>query len=377
MNESIPLGRIAGIRIGLNWTLVVVFALVTLSLAGGELPAQWPGYSTVQYWIAGVVTALAFFASLLAHEMAHATIARRLNVRVDGITLWLFGGVARIRGEDMTARSELRIALAGPALSLLLGALLTAGGAFVARTTSWDLAAGAVQWLGRLNLILAVFNLMPAFPMDGGRVLRAVLWRRKGRARATRIAAAAGRGFAFLLIGLGVLDSVVNSPLGGLWLAFLGWFLLGAARSEELQARVEPALKQMRARDVMTADPITVPAWMTIEAFLQLAQGLQHKAYPLLDVSGAPAGLLLIGRAQRLTPAQRRSRRAADVACAMSAVPVAGPDDLLSDVLSGAPTCTEGRVLVVEDGRVVGIVTPTDMARASQAGEPAQHTPSS
>lgn len=232
MRQTIHLGRVGGVSVGLHWSVVVTFGLLTWTLAAYELPQTLPGRADFVHWSAAAITAILFLGSLLLHELAHALTARRLQVAVQGITLWLFGGVARIRGDQMTARSELRIASAGPALSFLLA------GIFAVAASLGDGAPGTVlEWLARINLVLAVFNLVPAFPMDGGRILRALLWQRKGRSRATAIAAYGGKGFAFLLIGLGLVLVSMRDPLGGMWLAFLGLFLSNAAEREESHLR--------------------------------------------------------------------------------------------------------------------------------------------
>src|SRR5256714_7596844 len=190
MTDSLSLGRIAGIRVGLNWSLVVVIALIAWTLATGSFPSAAPGQGAGAYWAAGLVAAVLFLASLLAHELAHSVVAQRLGVRVEGITLWLFGGVSRLSGDVRSSRAEALIAVVGPITSLVLAGLFFLVGAGVSAGYGPGLAATTAGWLGTINIILAVFNLLPAFPLDGGRVLRALLWGRTGdRIRATRIAA--------------------------------------------------------------------------------------------------------------------------------------------------------------------------------------------
>jgi Zn-dependent protease len=234
MGSSIRLGRIAGIEISVNWSWLVVFALITWSLATGVFPSQNPGLSNAAYATMAVVAALCFFASLLLHELGHALQARRERVRIDGITLWLFGGVARLGGSFSSAGAEFRIAIAGPLVSLAIGALLAAVHFLVTLPEPVD---GVVFWIGVTNLGLLAFNLLPALPLDGGRVLRSGLWYRwRDFRRATLTALRISRAIASLLVVGGVVLLGWQGAYSGLWLSFIGWFLLMAAASESRAA---------------------------------------------------------------------------------------------------------------------------------------------
>ncbi len=203
MNSTITIGRIAGVKIGLNWSWVIVFALIAWSLEAAVFPDQNPGLSKAAYLGMGLVAAFLFFAALLLHELGHAVQARREGVEIEGITLWLFGGVAMFKGEFPNAGAEFRIAIAGPFVTLVIGSALIATAAM---THLPDAIDGVVVWLGYINFLLLAFNLVPALPLDGGRVLRAALWGAKGDFNwATRTAANVSRAFAFLLIAGGLL----------------------------------------------------------------------------------------------------------------------------------------------------------------------------
>ena len=239
---------------------LAIVALIAWGLASGTLPELAPGYSTAEYWIAGSVTAVLFLAGLLAHELSHSLVAIRRGIHVRDISLWLLGGIATIEDEPEVRRTNSRIALAGPATSIALGvaALLVApvadglGGA--------PLFVATVAWLGSINLVLAVFNLAPVGPLDGGRVLRAWLWRRHGnRVQAARTATRAGETFAHVLIAVGILELFFGAGVSGVWAILLGWFLLGAARAEKAQIEMEAQLAGLRVKDVMTPDPVTAP----------------------------------------------------------------------------------------------------------------------
>lgn len=240
MGASLRLGRIAGVDVRLHWSLAIVFGLVVWTLAGQVFPVVVPDQSQSAYWLVSGLAAILFYVSLLSHELGHALVARRLGVVVDGITLWLFGGVARLRSDVGTAGTEARIAIAGPIVSLVL-ALGFGAATFALDTTGGPaLVEGVCAWLAASNAILLVFNLLPAFPLDGGRLLRAWLWGRRGdRARATATAGRLSRALAVLLMGLGLLAFIVERAPSGLWLIVMGLFLIAASRSEQPVATVQ------------------------------------------------------------------------------------------------------------------------------------------
>ncbi|HEY2437258.1 MAG TPA: site-2 protease family protein, partial [Solirubrobacteraceae bacterium] len=209
MSESLHLGRIRGIAVGINWSLLPVFFLLSWSLADTLLPAAAPGFAGWAYWVFAILTTAAFYASLLAHELSHAVVAQRHGVRIKGIVLWLFGGVAQMENDSPNPRAELEFTAAGPAMSFAVaaGSLLLAGLVSLAGASS--ILVAALRWLGEINILLGVFNLLPAFPLDGGRILRAVLWRRWGdRARATNAASRVGRIGGYVLIAIGLIAFV-------------------------------------------------------------------------------------------------------------------------------------------------------------------------
>ena len=264
MRDSLKLGSVAGIPIGLNWSLLVIAGLLTWQLTTLVFPSIVPDQSTAAYLAAGLMTATALFGSILTHELGHAAIARREGVPVEGITLWLLGGVARLGAEPRTAGAELRIAAAGPAVSV--GVAATAGVAALAAGAAGapDLAVTAIAWIAALNLILVIFNLVPAAPLDGGRILKALLWWRHGdRIRATMTATGAGIVVGWAMVGLGLVQVVAGGP-SGLWTALLGWFVLSAAQAERAAALRERRIwVRPEAIDVVlsssTVDPARVP----------------------------------------------------------------------------------------------------------------------
>src|SRR2546422_7977554 len=251
MNENLSLGRIAGIHVGLNWSLLVIAALLAWSLATGILPCAAPGQTSSAYWTAGVVSAFVYLASLLAHELAHSVVAMRRGVRVEGITLWLFGGVSRFSSESSSPGAQALITFVGSLTSLVLGVVFVLISVAVGGGAHPGLVPATLSWLGYINILLGVFNLLPAFPLDGGRILQSPIWLRTGdRLRATNIAARIGMAFAFLLIAYGLVTSFAAGGLfGGGWVVFLGWVLLLGAPAAPTRAPVRPAASRISVAD--------------------------------------------------------------------------------------------------------------------------------
>jgi Zn-dependent protease/CBS domain-containing protein len=372
VRASISLGRIAGIRVGINASVFLIVAILVVGLATGQLPAAYPGRGFLAYAIAAIVAAVVFLASLLAHELAHSVVARRNGIEVESIVLWLLGGVAQLRGEAKTPGADFRIAIVGPLTSLVLGVGfgLAAGGLTLLGGTG--LPVGVLSYLAATNVLLAVFNLIPAAPLDGGRVLRAALWRWRGnRQRAAVNAARAGRVVGFLLIALGVLQLVTGLGLGGVWLALIGWFMVSAATAEEQQARLSGRLAGVRVADVMTPQPLTLDPNLTVDHFVgQVALTHRFSTYPLVDPVGQLTGLVTLNRVRAVPPAERATTHLREIACAPNEVPVARPDDSLVELLERMHGCADGRAIVIDGaGRVVGLVSPSDVARALQLAD--------
>src|SRR3954447_25194128 len=294
MRQTLRLGRIAGIPLGAHWSVLVIMALLVQGLATGILPATAPGWSRAAYWATGIAAALLFLLSLMAHEMAHALVARHYRIRVSRVTLWLLGGVAELEDEAPHARADLFVAAAGPLTSIFAG-LVFGAAAFGAGTLAAPvvLVAG-LGWLAAINVVLAVFNLLPGAPLDGGRILRAIVWRIRGdRYRAGVIAARVGTGLGVLLAFGGLLEVFVLRQLGGFWLAIVGWFLASAATMEASQARLRATLVGRSVRDIMNAYPICGHPEQTAAEFQRLvASRAIHRVYPLRDWYGRPAGLV-------------------------------------------------------------------------------------
>jgi Zn-dependent protease/CBS domain-containing protein len=365
MAPSIRLGRIFGIEIGANWSLLFIFALIAWTLATTILPLEVKGQSSVAYWSAGVIGAIAFYVGLLAHELAHAITARRNGVKVSGITLWLFGGVSRLDGEPPNARSEALITAVGPLTSLAVALLALLGAFALAAAGVPALVSDLLFWLGWINLSLAVFNLIPAFPLDGGRLLAAVMWGRRGsRAAGVHSAVRVGRVIAYGMIALGLVEVFLGSVLNGIWIAFLGWFLLSAASAEEAGIVTRALLKSVPVSAAMSSPVIVVPDWLTVDSFLTGVAPQHHvTTYPVHGRTGDLTGVVRLRQALTVPPSQRHERRLSELAVPIADVPTASPNEDLEVVLRRAGESLDKRVLVFDGGQLVGIVSPADLSR--------------
>jgi Zn-dependent protease/CBS domain-containing protein len=364
MRATLKLGTVAGVAIGAHWsalgTVALLFAVVTSGFAHA-----YPDQPTAARVAAGALAAVLFMASLFAHEVAHAVVAKRQGLEVEGITLWLLGGVSRIRGEASRPRADFAIAIVGPAASLASAAVFAG--------LAWALAAAGVgplwvavaSYLALVNVLLAGFNLVPAAPLDGGRVLRAVLWAIRGdRASAAVWAARMGRGFGMILLLFGGLEFLFGFGFG-LWWLLLGMFILVMAGAEERQARTGAALKGVRVGEVMTRDPETVSGDLSVEAFLgEYAVSRRHSAFPLVDGDGRVEGLITFNRLIAVPHARRAATTLRDAACPPREIPFADQDEPLDGLIPRLAASPDRRALVFSADRLVGIVTTSDINRA-------------
>lgn len=363
MRQSLRLGRVAGIPIGVNWTVLVILILIADIVARSILPRVDAGQPAAVYWAIGIPTALLFLASLLAHEIAHALVARRRGVPVRSITLWILGGVTQLGGETRSARADLEIAVAGPLVSLAAGGVLILVTIAVESLGAPALVGAALGWIGGMNLLLAVFNLLPGSPLDGGRILRALSWMRHGdRARADRVAIRAGQILGGVLVCAGLAQALIAGQLSGLWLSLVGWFLIWAAGMEGHTAILRQAAEGMRMRDLMIHEPATVPAWSPIGQFVDaIAMSSRQSAFPVVAMDGEPTGVIAVEQVAHVPPS-RTGERVQTIAERLPADYVAAPEDQVTSLLGRAPVARTVLAVVVSGGRVVGMVTTEDLA---------------
>lgn len=361
--RGILLFTLTGIEIRLDPSWFLIFLLIMVSLAAGYFPNQYPGQSTMAYWVAGAAASLLLFVSILAHEFSHAVVARLSGISVPAITLFLFGGVSHMEEEAETPASEFRIAAVGPFTSFALAGVFWS----VHRLLPSDLPVlpqAVVAYLAWINAALGVFNLLPGFPLDGGRVLRAAVWWKTGSLRrATRVAADAGKGLAIGLMLLGGLQIFSGALLGGLWLVFIGMFLRGMAEAGYQNLVLVQSLEDARVGDVTIEDPITVTPRLSIRELIDdyfLEYG--YRAYPVVE-DGKPLGLISVNDLQGLPVDERESTTVAermrelDDACCVS------PDVPLTEALKKLEDTTGGRLLVTRGGDLLGILTKGGLAR--------------
>jgi Zn-dependent protease/CBS domain-containing protein len=356
MRGSVRLGTILGIPISLHVSWFLVAALITWTLASGYFPIEYPGWTAGTYWLVGAVTALFFFASVLIHELGHSVLALREKVPVKGITLFIFGGVAQIGREPPTAGAEFRIAIAGPLASLGLAALF---GGLGAGLPDGSVAAAPLAYLGRINLLLAAFNMIPGFPLDGGRVLRAALWQFGGSFRqATRWASWAGRAVAFLFILWGVgLVLFGGGLLNGLWIAFIGWFLNNAAESSYQQVVLRETLTGVKARSVMTQGCVTVPSDLQVNRLVEdHVLGAGQRCFFVADRDDV-RGLITLHNIRSVPREEREALTAVQVMTTVDSVYRASPDDDVWAVLQKMDEHDLNQVPVMDNGTLLGLIT--------------------
>ncbi|HTR20377.1 MAG TPA: site-2 protease family protein [Gemmatimonadales bacterium] len=358
--RRLHLFTIAGIPIRLDPSWFVVAFLVTWSLAAGLFPLWLPHYAPATYWIMGVAGALGLFLSILLHEGCHALVARRQGIPMQGITLFIFGGVAEMGDEPPSARAEFLMAAAGPLASIAIG--LAALGLTVL-IPGWPAAMRVVlNYLGVVNLILAGFNLVPAFPLDGGRLFRAVLWHRGGDLRrATRIASRVGVGFSYLLLLLGALRLAAGDVFGGIWSFLIGLFLRQAAGSAYQQVVARRLLEGEPVRRFMTRDPVSVRPDTTVSELLdQYVFRYHHKLFPVQD-NGRLLGTISTQAVKQVPRAEWGRRTVGALALPQSEANAIRPDTDALQALGLMRKTGQPRLLVVDEGRLVGILTLRDL----------------
>ncbi len=357
---SFTLLRVRGIRIGAHWSWLVVFTLVSWSLGRDVFPLAYPGLNSGTYMAMAVVSALVFFICILLHELGHAFRAIKEGMKISDITLWLFGGVARFEGRFPSAGAEFRIAAAGPLVSIVLAGLFGLG-AWGGGNSGLPLEIGGVlDYLARINIAVVVFNLIPALPLDGGRILRSWLWSRKNDfAAATVSATRISSVFAYFLMFIGVFWLFIGDPVSGLWSLVMGWFLLQASQAEKNYALVAGAFQDMSVRSLMTRNPVMFRSDTGLDEFLHLAQASPHAVYPVVD-DGVLRGMVSL-RTASAVPAETRA--AQTVAEIMDRPVVLEGASQVVDIVNDL-RLPPGRAAVVEDGQVAGVLSLSDVARA-------------
>jgi Zn-dependent protease/CBS domain-containing protein len=356
MPGSIHIGDIAGIRININVSWLIILVLLTISLAVGWFPATIPGLSVGTYYVLGFIAAILLFASVLAHELAHSLVARARGLPVHDISLFIFGGVSNIEREPRNPGTEFQIAIVGPVASLLIGGIswlltLAVDGA------SRPLAA-ILGYLAVANVLLGIFNLIPGFPLDGGRVLRSIIWKATGSLRrATQWATRVGQVVAFLFILWGIWQVFNDNLLGGIWIGFIGWFLLTSAQSANTQVALESLLRGVRVAEVMRPIAVSVPPGLPLREVVDgylLPMGL--RAVPVVEGERF-LGLLTLGEVRNVPRDQWDTVTAGQVVIPPERLRAVGPEQSLNDVLPLMVREDVNQLPVTQGGRLVGMVS--------------------
>ena len=365
---SFRVARIRGIAIEIHPSWLFILGVLSFSLSDGVFPDQYPGWSTATYWAVGVTSALLLFVAVLVHELAHAVVAQRRGLEVPKITLFIFGGVSHIARQPRSAGEEFAIAVAGPLTSLAIAVL--AGAVYLTMHERVEQVGAIGAYLATVNLLLAIFNILPGFPLDGGRVLRSIAWRRtKSFRRATRIAGSVGEIFGYTLMMGGVAFLLAGYAWNGLWFMFIGWFLSGAARGEKEALQLESVLSRLRARDVMRTTYPTITPGISIEEVVERHMVGEGERAAVVAMDDAVVGILSVSDVRRIpreawpnTPAQR-AMTPRDRVLTVSA------DTPALEVLHQLGANRLNQVPVLEEGRMIGLITRRELLERVELAE--------
>jgi len=355
LKGTVNLGQIAGIPVRIHISWFLIFVLVAWNVAGTVFPQQYPGWPPGLYLGAGLMTSVLFFASVLLHELAHSLVALRRGLPVHAITLFIFGGVSEISEEPETPATEFLMALVGPVTSLVLGGLFLAVATLLAG--AGESAVALCLYLGQINISLGLFNLIPGFPLDGGRVLRSILWQRsRDLPRATRIASLVGQGVAYLFIVVGVWQIFAGRWGSGMWIAFIGWFLDNAAQSSYRQMAVKNMLAGYTVREIMSQDCYPLPPTMSLDELVQrhiLATG--RRCFPIVQ-DGQLRGLLTLHNVKGVPQARWPAVTVEQVMTPLARLKAIAPDDGLWSVMQEMTEEGVNQLPVMEAGQLIGML---------------------
>jgi Zn-dependent protease/predicted transcriptional regulator len=362
---SLTLGKIFGIEIRLHYTWFIVFIFITWSLATGSLPQQYPGLTVIVYWIIGAISAIILFVSVLFHELCHSYVAIRNGLPVPNITLFIFGGVSQIAEEPKTPSLEFRMAFVGPLSSFALAAVLGAGWLVAMVLNLGAVIIAPLNYGFLINLLLGGFNLLPAFPLDGGRVLRAKLWSWKNDLIvATKISTKVGDAFAYGLVFIGFFIVIQGEWISGLWLVFIGWFLKNGADASLRETIVSQALSEVSVRDIMNTQVITLDPDITIAGAVDnYFYKYKHQGYPVVQ-GDKISGIITIHDLQRLPKEVWSTSLVKNVMTPAERLVYVKPEEPALEAMIKLSRMMVGRLPVLEGEKVVGIVTRSDLMGA-------------
>ena len=354
MNSTFTLGKIWGVPIGLHWSMGFVFFLLAISLGAGVFPDEYPGLSNGVAWLLGVLTAVLFFVSILLHELGHVRVAQRSGLEVKNVRLWIFGGIAEIGSQPNKAKTEFKIAIAGPLVSLAIALICLALSQLFADV---DAIAAPASWLFRTNGVLLLFNLLPGFPLDGGRILRSLVWQRTGSLqRATRVAAFSGQGLALGLIVVGAMLALRGDVATGIWIGVIGWFLQNAAIAESTGVTLESRLSGVLVENAMTPDAPHVSSRLSLRLLVdQHVLKTGHRVFVVAD-DERPRGLISLRDVVSVPEERRDWVTVSEVMTPWQNVTYFTPDTPLLSALQLLEAASANQAPVVENDRVVGML---------------------
>lgn len=373
MTHGVTLFRVAGIPVRIHPSWLVIFGLIAWSLSVGYFPHVLPGVPAAAYWVQGLVAALLLFVSVFLHELSHSVVARAHGLPVSAITLHVFGGVSQLQREPERPGVEFWMAVAGPLASFALAAV-AAGGA--AATTAAPAVAAILHYLAVVNAVVGAFNLVPGFPLDGGRILRAALWKARGDLRwATRVASRAGTVVAFGLMGLGILRGLTGEFLGGLWLVLIGLFLRQAAEGSYQQLVLRRALAPLRVRDVMTGTVVSVPADRTLAEVVDETFWRHHvSSFPVV-AGGRVLGILGLQQLRHVPRERWAETSVREAMLPLAPALAVAPGDRLADALEKLSQNGLGRAAVIESGALAGYLSLRDVLHVLAISDPEVASP--
>lgn len=361
--RGFPLFKIAGIQIRLDISWFIIFVLVGVSLSAGYFPHQFPEQPPLNYWLAGLIATLCFFASILIHELAHSLVAMRAGIHIPEITLFIFGGVSRLSEEAPNAKTEFKIAIVGPFVSFAL-ALIFWGILYIVQGTQPSMTVIVLKYLAWINVALGIFNLIPGFPLDGGRVLRAILWHKHGSlARATRTAADVGKGFAVFLMVLGGLQIFAGGLIGGIWFIFIGMFLRGMAEGGYEAVIIRQSLAGVSVQEVMIRDVISVPPSLSLDQLIsQYLLQYGYRGFPVVQADKV-LGLISVRQLGDIADDRRRTTTVVDVMRPIDEQMIIAPGAPLSDALKRMNQGAISHLLVMQNNVLQGLITKSGLLR--------------
>jgi len=361
--RKFKLFKLLGFEVGLDPSWAILAVLIAWSLSTGFFPFQYKNLSTQTYWLMGIVGAIGLFLSIVAHEFSHSIVARLHGMPMKGITLFIFGGVAEMGDEPPNAKAEFQIAVVGPLSSLAIAVIFYAISILGVQTGWPQPVNGVVSYLAMINGLLMLFNLIPAFPLDGGRILRAILWGWKKNLRwATRVSSSIGTGFGIFLIVLGVVRVLSGNFIGGMWFFLIGMFIHSAAKMSYQQLITRKALEGEPLKRFMNTEPVTVPRSTTVEQLVEDYVYRHHfKMFPVVEDHNKLLGCVTLNQIKEIPRAEWRSKTAGDLAVRCSEENTIAPDADAVEALSAMRRNNAGRLMVVEKDQLVGIIALKDM----------------